>query len=177
MTITGTNFTGTTAVNFGPTASPSFTVNSAASITAVSPAGSGIVDVTVTTPSGTSAISGADKFTYGGVGRAVHDFNGDGFSDILWRDNIGDLAVWLMSGAQVLQSSGLGNVSFATWSIVGQRDFNGDGYSDILWRDVAGNTSIWFMQRVAGFGGSGIWRRADVLDRRRNSRLQRRRER
>ena len=65
VTITGTVFTGATAVMFGSTAATSYVVNSATSITAVSPAGSaGTVDVTVTTPGGTSAISAADKFTY-----------------------------------------------------------------------------------------------------------------
>jgi FG-GAP repeat len=30
------------------------------------------------------------------------DFNGDGFGDILWRDTSGNLAVWLMNGANVI---------------------------------------------------------------------------
>ena len=65
MTITGTNFTGATAVKFGVTAAASFTVNSATQITATSPAGSaGAVDITVTTPGGTSATGAADQFTY-----------------------------------------------------------------------------------------------------------------
>jgi hypothetical protein len=64
VTITGTGFTGATAVDFGTTAATSFTVNSATSITAMSPAGTGTVNVTVTTPSGTSATSSADQFTY-----------------------------------------------------------------------------------------------------------------
>ena len=65
MTITGTNFTGATAVKFGVTAATSFTVNSATQITATSPAGSaGAVDITVTTPGGTSATGAADQFTY-----------------------------------------------------------------------------------------------------------------
>jgi hypothetical protein len=65
VTITGTGFTGATAVKFGTIAATSFTVNSATSITAISPAGSaGTVDITVTTPGGTSATSSADKFTY-----------------------------------------------------------------------------------------------------------------
>jgi hypothetical protein len=34
-------------------------------VTAVSPAGTGTVDVTVTTPGGTSAVVAADQFTYG----------------------------------------------------------------------------------------------------------------
>jgi hypothetical protein len=63
VTITGANFIGATAVSFGGTAA-SFTVNSATQITATSPAGSGIVDIRVTSPNGTSAISTADQFTY-----------------------------------------------------------------------------------------------------------------
>jgi hypothetical protein len=65
VAITGVNFTGVTAVKFGTTAAASFTVNSATSITAVSPAGTGTVDVTVTAPGGTSVTSTNDQFTYG----------------------------------------------------------------------------------------------------------------
>jgi hypothetical protein len=66
VTITGTGFTGATAVKFGSTSANSFTVNSATSITAVSPTvkGTGTVDVTVTTPAGTSPTSAADQFTF-----------------------------------------------------------------------------------------------------------------
>ena len=63
MTITGTSFTGATAVKFGTTAATTFTVNSSTSITATSPAGTGTVDVTVTTAGGTSPTS---------CGRPVH---------------------------------------------------------------------------------------------------------
>ncbi|HWE67430.1 MAG TPA: IPT/TIG domain-containing protein [Acidimicrobiales bacterium] len=65
VTITGSGFTHASAVKFGTTAAKSFTINSDGSITAVSPAGTGVVDVTVTNPFGTSATSAADKFTYG----------------------------------------------------------------------------------------------------------------
>jgi hypothetical protein len=62
VTITGSGFTGATGVSFGSAAAESFTVNGDTSITAVSPAGSGTVDVTVSKPSGTS--SPAVQFTY-----------------------------------------------------------------------------------------------------------------
>jgi hypothetical protein len=66
--ITGTNFSGATAVAFGGSAASSFTINSDSSLTAVAPAGSaGVVDVTVTTNNGTSATSGSDQFTYLGT--------------------------------------------------------------------------------------------------------------
>jgi hypothetical protein len=62
VTITGTGFTGASAVMFGGTAAASFNVDSDSSITATSPAGSGTVDVTVTSAA-TSPTSAADRFT------------------------------------------------------------------------------------------------------------------
>ncbi|HEV3076927.1 MAG TPA: IPT/TIG domain-containing protein [Thermoanaerobaculia bacterium] len=65
ITITGTNFTGATAVKFGATDASNLKVNSANSITAESPAGTkGTVQVTVTTPNGTSANTKKDRFRY-----------------------------------------------------------------------------------------------------------------
>ena len=62
--ITGTNLTGATTVDFGTAPATSVDVLSSHLVTAVSPAGTGTVDVTVTTPLGTSATSAADHFTY-----------------------------------------------------------------------------------------------------------------
>jgi trimeric autotransporter adhesin len=64
VTITGTNFSEATAVEFGSASAMSFKVVSPTSITAVSPAGTSTVDVTVSTPGGTSATGSADKFSY-----------------------------------------------------------------------------------------------------------------
>ncbi|MGW2694961.1 IPT/TIG domain-containing protein [Streptomyces sp. NPDC001296] len=54
VTITGTNLSNTSAVTFGTKAATSVTNVSPTQVTAVSPAGSGTVGVTVTTPGGTS---------------------------------------------------------------------------------------------------------------------------
>lgn len=63
--ITGTGFTGASAVDFGSTAATTFTVNSDGQITATSPSGSETVSITVTTPGGTSGTGGsAEEFTY-----------------------------------------------------------------------------------------------------------------
>lgn len=76
VSITGVNFTGTTAVKFiseeggNESDATSFTVNSDASITAISPpqpGNWGIVDVTVVGPGGTSAKVAQDKFGYGPI--------------------------------------------------------------------------------------------------------------
>jgi hypothetical protein len=62
--IAGANLAAATGVKFGSASAVGFTVNSANSITAVSPAGAGTVDVTVTTPAASSAPVAADRYTY-----------------------------------------------------------------------------------------------------------------
>ncbi|HKM76966.1 MAG TPA: IPT/TIG domain-containing protein, partial [Candidatus Bathyarchaeia archaeon] len=68
VTITGSNFTGATSVNFGGTQAQSFNVDSDTQITAITPAGdpSGPpVDVTVANPDYTSqVVPPVDQFTY-----------------------------------------------------------------------------------------------------------------
>ena len=64
VTVRGSGLAGATAVDFGSTPATTFTVNSDTMITATSPAGSGTVNITVTTPGGTSAPVRADQSTY-----------------------------------------------------------------------------------------------------------------
>jgi hypothetical protein len=71
VTVSGSGFSGATAVSFGSTPASSFTVVSDGQITAVAPAGTGTVDVTVTTPSGTSATGAADQYTFVAAAPAV----------------------------------------------------------------------------------------------------------
>ena len=72
------------------------------------------------------------------------DFNGDGMTDLLWRDTSGDTAIWFMNGTQVLSSTGIASLD-STWSVVATGDFNGDGMGDILWEDTGGNLAVWLM--------------------------------
>ena len=39
------------------------------------------------------------------------DFNGDGKTDIVWRDTAGDIAIWLMNGVTISGASGIGTVA------------------------------------------------------------------
>jgi hypothetical protein len=64
VVITGSNFSGATEVQFGGVEAASFTVNSATSITAVTPTGSGAAEVQVFTPNGDNAPSSGSVFTY-----------------------------------------------------------------------------------------------------------------
>jgi hypothetical protein len=66
VTITGTNLTGATAVKFGTAPATEVTVVNATTVTAKAPAGlpNSTVDVTVTTPEGTSVTGASDKYGY-----------------------------------------------------------------------------------------------------------------
>ena len=66
VTITGSDFVGVKSVTFGSYDAPSFTVDSASQITAISPAiqRPGSVDVLVTTVAGRSVATTPDKFSY-----------------------------------------------------------------------------------------------------------------
>ena len=71
VTITGTNFTGATAVSFGGTAATTFTVVNATTITAVVANGA-TGSVSVTTPNGTASLGG---FTYCNYSSPVININ------------------------------------------------------------------------------------------------------
>jgi hypothetical protein len=64
LTISGSGFTGATGVSFGTAQATSFSVDSDSKITAVTPAGSGAVAVTVTTPGGTSDPAASPTFLF-----------------------------------------------------------------------------------------------------------------
>lgn len=60
------------------------------------------------------------------------DMNGDGRSDILWRnESAQQFSHWLMNGAVVNSSIGL--AMDGNYSVAGTGDFDGDGIGDILW--------------------------------------------
>ena len=106
VTITGTNFVSGATVEFGSNAATSVNVQSTTTLTAVAPAGSdGTVDVTVSTPGGSSATSNADQYAYTPQAGAVFavDSGNTGGS--------GQLVQILPSGAQTTLASGLNNPS------------------------------------------------------------------
>ena len=62
--ITGTDLADPTDVSFGSTPAAGFKVDGPTQITATAPAGTGTVDITVTTAGGTSATGDADRYAY-----------------------------------------------------------------------------------------------------------------
>ncbi|QSX77378.1 FG-GAP-like repeat-containing protein [Agrilutibacter solisilvae] len=112
------------------------------------------------------------------VVRAVADYNGDGRSDLFWRNS--------QTGANVLWRSGnaatqvaLTTVADANWRVVGRGEVSGDGNADVVWRNQSTGANdiwksasattrqltpsvpaVWRVAATADFNGDG---RADII--------------
>ena len=82
------------------------------------------------------------------------DFNGDGKSDILWQNDNGTPAIWLMDGLNADRRSRTCANPGPSWHVEGTGDFNGDGKSDILWQNDNGTPAIWLMDGVNVIGAA-----------------------
>jgi FG-GAP-like repeat len=129
--VTGINFENGRLTGFtGGTSPTRISINAAT--------GAGTVDRAI---SGITNISGAATIP---LSTRRNDFNGDYKSDILWRNDNGDVALWQMNGSTLTTGSVFANVSTA-WKIASTGDFNSDGKADILWRNADGQVAIWQM--------------------------------
>lgn len=90
---------------------------------------------------------------------ARNDFNGDGKSDILWRNSTsGGTSLWFVNGLSTVGSVSFGVVP-GVWSVATTGTYNGDGAADIVWRNQStGKANIWFMDggAVVSNGNLGI---------------------
>jgi hypothetical protein len=74
------------------------------------------------------------------------DFDGDGTSDILWRDTkTSQVGIWRMVGGNVAAFWYPGTET-TDWQVQGIGDMDWDGKDDIVWRHMPyGDTHIWAM--------------------------------
>jgi len=88
----------------------------------------------------------------------TRDMNGDGMSDILWRNSAtGQNHLYLMNAAAIIINAGINTVSDLNWEIVGNGDFNGDRKTDILWRNsITGQNWLYQMSSATIVGSLGI---------------------
>jgi chitodextrinase len=102
------------------------------------------------------------------------DFDGDGKTDILWRNaDTGENYVYPMDGTTILPGEGyLRTVADANWGVAGIGDFDGDGKHDILWRDAASGENYLYLMNGTTIVSEGYlrtvadpnWRVAGVGD-------------
>ena len=87
----------------------------------------------------------------------ANDFDGDGRSDILWRNDNGALTDWLgtSSGGFAPNAANLLTVVDNQWQATGTGDFNGDGRSDVLWRRADGAMTDWLGAQGGGLSPNG----------------------
>ena len=81
------------------------------------------------------------------------DIDGDGDSDLLWRNGNGLMQIWIVGpGGDVtpLVFSGAGS----EWTVADLGDVDGDGADDILWYSDQGEVSVWLMGPNATGSGS-----------------------
>ena len=83
----------------------------------------------------------------------VGDFNGDGYDDILWRNDDGRLTDWLGTTNGGLFDNAATALTFVPtdWQVAAVGDFNGDGRDDIMWRNSDGRMSNWLGKTDGGF--------------------------
>jgi len=87
----------------------------------------------------------------------IGDFNGDGKSDILWRNtSTNEVDTWFINNGLYAGGTAVNFVP-SVWQVAGTGDFNGDGTSDILWRNTStGEVDNWLINGGHFSGGANL---------------------
>lgn len=80
---------------------------------------------------------------------ASDDFDGDGYADLLWKRDSGQLAMWLMKRGEIRAAGYLPALDSTAWRLAGTGDFDGDDCVDILWQQDGGRTMLWLLDGIA----------------------------
>jgi hypothetical protein len=83
------------------------------------------------------------------------DFNGDGSTDLLLRNDTGTVNEWLgqSNGGFVANPNGSNGVP-TSWHVVGIGDYNGDSIDDVLWQNSDGTLTDWLGGANGAFTGN-----------------------
>ena len=157
VTIEGSGFADVVAVSFGATPATSFKASSSTSITAISPAGTGTVAVTVKAASGLSAETPADLYTYDPVptvtalstktgptaGGTATTITGTGFtktSKVRFGPNAANVVSYVSTtGLDVESPAGVGAVAVTVETAGGKSN---EASPDLFTYEAAPNTKL-----------------------------------
>ena len=132
--------------------------------------GTAAITVTATDTNGNTVTQTPFNVT---VARRVRDYNSDNIADLIFQNNVGQIAVWYMSAGGFYTSSAYVSASgLGDWRIVGTADMNGDGITDLIFQNNAGQISAWIMNASGSYtsstylstAGLGDWRIAATAD-------------
>ena len=115
--------------------------------TATQQAATTVADVTWSLPVQTNTWT--DAAPAAPIGDRDFDFNGDGKSDLVWRNtSTGANNIWQSASTATQQATT--TVADLNWKMAGFADFNGDGKDDMLWRNAStGDNNIWLSASTA----------------------------
>ncbi len=88
-----------------------------------------------------------------------NDFNGDGKSDLLWRNEAtGQVYLMLMNGGTIASQGMIYAEPNLAWKIVAQGDYDGDGKADLLWRnESSGHVYMMLMNGLSIAGAAMVY--------------------
>jgi endoglucanase len=85
------------------------------------------------------------------------DYNADDNSDVLWRNDSGQVYVWEMNGLQIQTEGSVVHAAVPRdWHIQASGDFDADGRSDLFWRHDSGQVYLWEMNGLQIKAEGGI---------------------
>ena len=80
---------------------------------------------------------------------AIADFNGDGKSDLLWRNSsTGANLIW--KGADSGNTQDATTIANQDWQITSAADYTGDGKADIIWRNETDGGNVMWAEAQSG---------------------------
>jgi hypothetical protein len=84
--------------------------------------------------------------------KALVDYDpaGPDFSDLIWQNDNGAVAIWQLQGTTPVNQNDLGQNPGPTWHVQAAKDFDGNTVADVLFQNDNGVVALWELQNTAG---------------------------
>ncbi len=91
------------------------------------------------------------------VCQGIGDLNGDGSTDLIFRNGSGQFFGWLTSGLSIIEKGAISGALPSSWQLAGIGDLNGDARADlVLHNNATGQTNAWYMDGLIKLSGGSI---------------------